>query len=246
MKAVDDVSFEIRRGETLGLVGSRAAARRPWADPPPPHRADRRPDRVRRGGHHPPQGRDLKRYRRRMQIVFQDPYASLDPRPRSPRPSGGAPDPRHRDAAGARGQGGQMMDLVGLQPYHARRYPTSSPAASGSGSGRPGARPRAGPARLRRAGERPRRQHPGPGPEPAPRPPAPAGPDLPVHRPQHGRGRAHQRPGRGHVPRCPGRGRRRRRDLPPPGPPVHHRPAVRGPGGQALASGGAAADHPPR
>ena len=231
VKAVDDVSFEIRRGETLGLVGESGCGKTTVGGPPAAHRADRRPDRVRRDDITHLKGSDLKRYRRRMQIVFQDPYASLDPRSPIATAIGEARHPRHRDAQERADKVASMMDLVGLQPYHARRYPHEFSGGQRQRIGIARARPRAGPARLRRAGQRARRQHPGPGPEPAPRPPAPAGPDLPVHRPQHGRRRAHQRPGRGHVPgpwsRSPAEG-----DLPPPGPPVHHRPAVRGPGGK--------------
>ena len=61
------------------------------------------------------------------------------------------------------------MELVGLQPYHARRYPhefSRRPAAAHRH--RPRALARAGPHRLRRAGQRARRVHPGTGPQPAP------------------------------------------------------------------------------
>ena len=125
VQAVDDVSFEIRQGETLGLVGEiglrqddgRAAAAAP-------HRPHLGHDPLRRRGHHPDQGRQLKPYRRRMQIIFQDPYASLDPRTPIADSIGeglrihGLGDARERGRKVAR-----MMDLVGLQRYHARRYP---------------------------------------------------------------------------------------------------------------------------
>ena len=69
-------------------------------------------------------GAALKPYRRRMQIIFQDPYASLDPRTPIGDSIGeglrihGLGSGQERRAKVAR-----MMDLVGLQPYHARRYP---------------------------------------------------------------------------------------------------------------------------
>jgi peptide/nickel transport system ATP-binding protein/oligopeptide transport system ATP-binding protein len=125
VKAVDDVSFEIRRGETLGLVGESGCGKTTVGrtllrliEPT--------------GGTVSFDGKDitklkgaaLKAYRRRMQIVFQDPYASLDPRSPIATAIGeglrihGIGTPKERADKVA-----EMMGLVGLQPYHARRYP---------------------------------------------------------------------------------------------------------------------------
>ena len=128
VKAVDDVSFTIRRGETLGLVGESGCGKttvgrlllrliEPTGGT------------IRFGGvdgvvltrlH----GRALKPFRRRMQIIFQDPYASLDPRS----PIGTAIGEGLRihgigTAAEQRDKVARMMEMVGLQAYHARRYP---------------------------------------------------------------------------------------------------------------------------
>jgi peptide/nickel transport system ATP-binding protein/oligopeptide transport system ATP-binding protein len=128
VKAVDDVSFTIRRGETLGLVGESGCGKttvgrlllrliEPTAG------------RILFGGAEGVditglRGRDLKPFRRRMQIIFQDPYASLDPRS----PIGTAIGEGLRiHGIGTRKEQAdkvaEMMKLVGLQPYHARRYP---------------------------------------------------------------------------------------------------------------------------
>jgi peptide/nickel transport system ATP-binding protein/oligopeptide transport system ATP-binding protein len=128
VKAVDDVSFTIRRGETLGLVGESGCGKttvgrlllrliEPTAG------------RILFGGKEGVdisrlRGRDLKPFRRRMQIIFQDPYASLDPRS----PIGTAIGEGLRiHGIGTRSEQADkvaaMMKLVGLQPYHARRYP---------------------------------------------------------------------------------------------------------------------------
>jgi peptide/nickel transport system ATP-binding protein/oligopeptide transport system ATP-binding protein len=69
-------------------------------------------------------GSALKAYRRRMQIIFQDPYASLDPRT----PIGDSIGEGLRihaigTASERRAKVARIMDMVGLQPYHARRYP---------------------------------------------------------------------------------------------------------------------------
>ncbi|MFL5679170.1 MAG: ATP-binding cassette domain-containing protein, partial [Chloroflexota bacterium] len=81
VQAVDDVSFEIRRGETLGLVGESGCGKttvgRLLLRLIEPTSGEIRFDgkditRV--------SGPALKVYRRRMQVIFQDPYASLDPR----------------------------------------------------------------------------------------------------------------------------------------------------------------------
>ncbi|HEY7452554.1 MAG TPA: dipeptide ABC transporter ATP-binding protein [Candidatus Limnocylindria bacterium] len=125
VKAVDDVSFEIRRGETLGLVGESGCGKTTVGRTilrliePTGGRIEFDGEDITSI-----KGSDLKQYRRRMQIVFQDPYASLDPR--SPIATAIGEGLRvHGIGSGTEraDRVSRMMELVGLQPYHARRYP---------------------------------------------------------------------------------------------------------------------------
>ncbi len=125
VKAVDDISFFIRRGETLGLVGESGCGKsttgrailqlyRPTAGE------------VLFGGRDLccVKGNSLRLARRRMQMIFQDPYASLNPR-MSIGGIIGEPLVIHNLAKGKarRERVQELMRTVGLNPYYANRYP---------------------------------------------------------------------------------------------------------------------------
>lgn len=125
VKAVDDVSFKINKGETLGLVGESGCGKTTIGrsilrliEPT--------------GGKVLFEGKnvidmnskDLKQVRKEMQIIFQDPYSSLNPR----MTVGGMISEilkYHKIAEGAAAEKRvyQILDMVGLSKLHARRYP---------------------------------------------------------------------------------------------------------------------------
>jgi oligopeptide transport system ATP-binding protein len=125
IRAVDGVSFTIERGEVLGLVGESGSGKsttgrlilrliEPSAGT------------IRFEGHDliALDGPRLWATRQRMQIVFQDPFASLNPRMRVGRIIAEPLDIYQRaDAAEQRRQVAELLDVVGLDPGLAERYP---------------------------------------------------------------------------------------------------------------------------
>jgi oligopeptide transport system ATP-binding protein len=123
--AVDDVSFELRAGETLGLVGESGCGKSTLA------RCIARLYDITSGSLEF-EGTDISKYSRRqlravrrdLQMIFQDPYASLNPRKRV-----GAiiSDPLRIHRAGSRDQIRrrilELLELVGLSAEHINRYP---------------------------------------------------------------------------------------------------------------------------
>ncbi|GGM22154.1 ABC transporter ATP-binding protein [Micromonospora yangpuensis] len=126
VKAVDGVSFELKAGETLGLVGESGCGKSTLA------RVLMNLEKPTAGGVFY-KGQDistfsggaLRRLRRQIQLVMQDPYTSLNPR-MTVGDLIGEPFEIHSDVApkgSRRDKVKELLDLVGLNPEHINRYP---------------------------------------------------------------------------------------------------------------------------
>jgi peptide/nickel transport system ATP-binding protein len=123
-QALAGVTVELRRGETLGLVGESGSGKSTLA------RAITRlmpidGGEILLGGEDIAQlsRRELRPVRKRVQMVFQDPYASLDPRQRIIDIIAEGPIIHGTPAAKAREEAQALLDLVGLDRSAARRFP---------------------------------------------------------------------------------------------------------------------------
>jgi len=136
VQAVEDVSFSVDQGETLGLVGESGCGKsttgRCIKQLLVPTRGT-----IRFGDIDVAKlrGKRLKAYRRDVQFIFQDPYASLNPRMTfgeimaEPLVIHNIGTRKEREARCK-----EMLQVVGLNPEHIHRYPHEFSGVSGSGS----------------------------------------------------------------------------------------------------------------
>jgi oligopeptide transport system ATP-binding protein len=125
VKAVDGIDFAIRRGETLGLVGESGSGKTTAGRVVLRLLPITKGEVLFEGRKVHELGReDVRRLRKEMQVIFQDPYASLNPR-MTVGSIVGEPLAIHDIAHGkeAEERVKELLRLVGLQPYHANRYP---------------------------------------------------------------------------------------------------------------------------
>jgi len=125
IKAVDNLSFDIKRGETLGLVGESGCGKSTTG------RAILRVYQPTDGSVEfngveltKLQGEELRMMRRNIQMIFQDPYASLDPR-KTVGSIVGEPLEVHKIASGKvlKDRVSELLEIVGLNPSFINRYP---------------------------------------------------------------------------------------------------------------------------
>ena len=123
LKAVDDVSFNIRRGETLGLVGESGCGKT-TVGRTLLHLYEPTGGEVRFEGKPIRTKADISEFRRKATMVFQDPYSSLNPRMTVSDIIGEPLDihKMYRNKAEREQRILELMDRVGLNSEHASRY----------------------------------------------------------------------------------------------------------------------------
>jgi|GEM_PF-1951874 len=144
VKAIDGISFDIRKGETLGLVGESGCGKTTTS------RCILQLEKATNGeiwfdGHELNKLNKLQMrpIRQRIQVIFQDPYSSLNPRMKIGDIIG-EPMMVHGIITDAKARARRMrelLDLCGLNPAFADRYRTRCQVASASASASPGRSP---------------------------------------------------------------------------------------------------------